>query len=163
MKIEGEQRHLEEFLLSKEWLKNFKISKLVEKKNEYNIELEEKKENIPKAAKKGEVIAKGFVNTVEILHFAVWGKPLYIKFKRRRWRDKKSKKDYVNEYDLHPQGAKISYALADYIKKNDRTTLLLLFGGREHVRHLPKENISMVSRFVKWLYNRKKSKGATRK
>ena len=163
MKIEGEARHLEEFLLKKEWLKNFEISKLVEKKNEYNIVLEEKKDNIPEKAKNAEVIAKGFVNEVEILHFAVWGKPLYIKFKRRRWRDKNTKEDYINEYDLHPTGAKVSYALADYIKKNNRTTLILLFGGREHVRHLPKENISLVSKCIKWLYNRKEPKRTTRK
>ena len=163
MKLEGESRHLEEFLLKKEWLDNFKISKLLEKKNEYNIELEEKKDNIPKAAKDLEVIAKGFVNEVEILHFAVWGKPLYIKFKRRRWRDKHTKEDYMNEYDLHPQGSKISYALAEYIKKNNRTTLILLFGGRQHIRHLPQKNISLVSRCIKWLYNSGKPKRTTRK
>lgn len=152
MKIEGENRKWEDLFVAERWQKNFKIKEIKEKPNEWNIVLEEKEELLPEAARGKKVIQKGFVNEVEVLHFAVWNKPLYLKFKRRRWRDKKTEEDYVNQYEFHPKGMKLSQEFAEFLKKIDRKKATDLFHDWNSIRHLRKEDLSMVSRRIKWFH-----------
>lgn len=163
MKILGEQRSLAEVLLEKEWLEAFEIKDIQEKPKEWNIVLEEKEGKIPKEAEGRLVIQKGFVNRVEVLHASLRNKPLYITFKRRRWREKKTQKDYVNQYDLHPKGTKLSYEFAGYLKKITRREAVALFDDWHSLRHLREEDLPMVPRFPQWFYGLRRTKKSTRK
>ena len=144
MKISGENRKLEDLFVAERWQKNFDIRAIKEKSKEWNIFLEEKTANVPEAAKGRNVIQKGFVNEVEIIHFPVWGKPLYLKFKRRRWRDKETHVDYLNQYEFHQEGMKLSQEFAEYLKKITRDEIDVLFSNWNHVRYLRKEDLPLV-------------------
>lgn len=148
--------------MEKEWLESFEIKDVLEKPKEWNIVLEEKGGKIPKEAEGREVIQKGFVNRVEVLHASLRNKPLYIIFKRRRWREKKTQTDYVNQYDLHPKGTKLSYEFAGYLKKITRREAVALFDNWQSIRHLREEDLPVVSRLTQWVYRLRGTKKATR-
>ncbi len=152
MKILGEKRTLEEMLVEKKWLENFEIEKLIEKGKEWGVVLKEKSGNIPKEAIGRDIIQKGYVNEVEVLHGSLRTMPLYIKFKRRRWRDKETGKDYINQYEFHPEGSKVSHEFAAYLKKITRREATALFNDWRSVRYLREEDLSMVPRWIKWIH-----------
>jgi hypothetical protein len=62
------------------------------------------------------VVLDGFCNPLELLHFSMKGKPLYLKLYRRRWKESGSSKHYSNVYDLHPEGVKATHEFASFLK-----------------------------------------------
>jgi len=43
-----------------------------------------------------------------------------LKVKRRRWRDKQTRKDLVNDYSFLAEGSKLTKGLSDFLKETNR-------------------------------------------
>ena len=58
-----------------------------------------------------------FVIRLELLHFSVKGKSLYLKLYRRRWKGSCNNQHYSNRYDFHPEGVKATHEFASFLKR----------------------------------------------
>lgn len=143
--LEGEESNLEEMIIPSRWKEKFDIASVKKKPAEWVIILEEKKENIPEEAKGKEVIAKGFLNQVEIIAFPALGLPVYLQFKRRRWKNNETEEYYCNQYEFHPPGMKILHEFGDFLKGADREIIDALFHDWKNIRHIRKEAFYVVS------------------
>lgn len=143
--LEGEESSLEEMIVPSRWRDKFDVASVRKKSGEWIVVLEEKKENIPEEAKELGAIAKGFLNKVEIIAFPALGLPVYLQFKRRRWRDSETEIDYFNQYEFHPPGMKILHEFRDFLKGADRETLDTVFYDWKNIRHIRKEDFYVVS------------------
>jgi hypothetical protein len=61
-------------------------------------------------------VLDGFCNPVELLHYSIRDRPLYLKIYRRRRKESGSNKHYGNHYDLHPEGVKATHRFASFLK-----------------------------------------------
>ena len=95
----------------------FAVVSLTEKQHGIEMRLEEYTELVPSEIKdKSSVVLNGFCNPLELLHFSIKGKPLYLRLYRRRWKESGSKVDYSNHYDFHPEGVKATHEFASFLK-----------------------------------------------
>jgi len=146
---------LVERILTKEWLEKFEITKVreiergkpEEFENELIVELREKKECKPKdVPKETELESKGFYDPLELIDFPLGGIATYIKFYKRRWRDKKSKKEYQNSYDLRYPKTKLTKRFAIFLKAEDRDKVNQLLCAVPYLHDLIEEDFQMVQR-----------------
>ena len=110
----------EEIFLPAEYHKNFKITQIVKKSQEWQIECREREEIVPKEIQNKEYKKNGYTAKTEITHFPLIGKPLYIRFYRRKWKEIKTGKIYTNTYQLHPKGMKATKEFGDFLKELTR-------------------------------------------
>jgi len=104
-------------LLPSEVCQHFAIVSLTEHSYGVELRLEEFADLLPVALNdKAHVVRDGFCNPLELLHFSLKGKPLYLKLYRRRWKESCSNKHYSNHYDLHPDGVKATHEFASFLK-----------------------------------------------
>jgi hypothetical protein len=90
---------------------------ITEKAHGIELRMEEYAELVPTELSGSlSVVMDGFCNPLELLHFSMKGKPLYLKLYRRRWKESGSSKHYSNRYDLHPEGVKATYEFASFLK-----------------------------------------------
>ena len=78
--------------------------------------LYEKQELIPKELVGKEAVLDGFCNPLELLHFPIKGKKLYLQLYRRRWKEKNTTKHYSNQYELHDAGMKATKLFGAFLK-----------------------------------------------
>lgn len=109
-----------EILIPVEYLKDFEISNVKNSPDEWLIELQERKERIPKELQGKEAVLDGFCNPLDVMTHAFSLKRIYLRLYRRRWKEKGQDKHYSNQYDLHIPGMKTTKALGDFLKENDR-------------------------------------------
>lgn len=109
-----------EALLPKEWLAFFDVTEIRELKNEWQIDLTEKETLVPKALRGKDVLLNGYMNPVEMMDFPLRGKQTYLKFFRRRWRERGASESYNNEYEFHPAGMKATKEFGVFLKGLDR-------------------------------------------
>jgi len=132
------------FLIPREFRNSFEVEVIKEKAKEFNIVLQEKKDQIPDKAKGKNLALLGFLRPIEIINFPMWGKPVYITYKRRRWRGKDDGADYFNNYDFHPEGVKSTYEFADFLKGINREELNALFLDWESIRYISQKDLQLV-------------------
>ena len=102
---------------------HFEFVGITESPNGYEMRLEEYAELVPSAMSDiSDIVLDGFCNSLELLHFSVKGKPLYLKLYRRRWKASCSNKHYSNRYDFHPDGVKATHEFASFLKGEDGCT-----------------------------------------
>ena len=102
-------------LLPKEIYEHFSLESISEQPHGIEIRLDEKAELIPNLLKnKINIVLDGFCNPLELLHFSMKGKPLYLKLYRRRWKESGDTNHYSNHYDLHPEGVKATHEFASF-------------------------------------------------
>ena len=140
-KIKGVPVSIEDMLIPKRFRGIFGFEEAFEKEKESILILVEKENQIPKEAKaseeKGERIVKnGYFNTVEVLAGNKFFSPLYIKFKRRRWKNQITGEEYGNQYDFHPPGMKVLHEFAEHLKKISRRKFIKLFRDWNSVRDI---------------------------
>jgi len=83
----------------------------------YEMILEEYSKFVPsELSDVSPIVLDGFCNPIELLHFSIKGKPLYLKIFRRRWKLSGSKIHYSNSYSLHPEGVKATHEFASFLK-----------------------------------------------
>src|SRR5215469_2582483 len=86
---------------------HFEVVSLSEKPHGFEMRLDEYAEFLPSELyAEPSVVLDGFTHPIELLHFSIKGKPLYLKLYRRRWKASCSNKHYSNSYNLHPEGVK---------------------------------------------------------
>ena len=78
--------------------------------------LQEKQELVPKELLGKEVVLDGFCNPIELLHYAMKRKKLFLRLYRRRWKEKNSTKHYSNSYELHYPGMKATKLFGAFLK-----------------------------------------------
>ena len=104
-------------LLPSEIYEHFSLVGVTEKAHGIEIRLEEYSESVPsELSEKSSVVLDGFCNPLELLHFSMKGKPLYLRLYRRRWKESGSSKHYSNHYDFHPEGVKATHEFASFLK-----------------------------------------------
>ena len=93
-----------------------------------------------------DVVLDGFCNPLELLHFAIKGKPLYLKLYRRRWKSSCSDQHYSNRYDFHLKGVKATHEFASFLKGEDGFSSDECVGFRLHSSPFPSVDMALVSR-----------------
>ena len=106
-----------ESMLPQEIYLHFEMSSLSEASHGFEMVLEESAELVPaELFHTPNAVLDGFCNPLELLHFTIKGKPLYLKLYRRRWKEPGSNKHYSNSYNLHPKGVKTTHEFAAFLK-----------------------------------------------
>jgi hypothetical protein len=106
-----------ESILPKEIYLHFEMKSLTEQSHGFEMRLEEYAELVPsEMADIPSVVLDGFCNPLELLHFSIKDRPLYLKICRRRWKSSGSSIHFSNRYDLHPVGAKTTHDFASFLK-----------------------------------------------
>jgi len=96
---------------------HFAIVSISEQSHGVEIRLEENAELVPPVfGAEDKIVLDGFCNPLELLHFSLKGKPLYLRLYRRRWKASGSSTHYSNQYDLHPEGVKATHEFAAFLK-----------------------------------------------
>lgn len=106
--------------MPKYWLEFFDVSEIKEEEKEWQITLFEKEELVPKKLQGKEVVQDGYMNPVEVEDYPMRGKLTYLKFFRRRWKEKGDTKGFANEYDFHPEGMKATKEFGSFLKELNR-------------------------------------------
>lgn len=107
-------------LLPKQWLDSFEVTDIKELTKEWQITLIEKAHLIPNSLQGKRAVLNGYFNPVEIEDFPLRGKPTYLKFYRRRWKEENSQESFGNQYDFHPNGMKATQEFGLFLKELDR-------------------------------------------
>jgi hypothetical protein len=102
------------------YLEHFDLYEVKDKSDCYELVLHEKQEKIPSHLQGKDIVLDGFCNPISILTQAFSLKRIYLIVKRRRWKEAGSDRHYSNEYDLHPQGAKLTPQFVAFLKAVDR-------------------------------------------
>lgn len=104
-------------LVPEVYLKDFTITSIQETSSEWLIELTEKEERIPKELEGKDVVLNGYCDTVDVLTHSFSLKKIYLRFRRRRWKERGTTEHFQNQYDLHIAGAKITPTLGAFLKE----------------------------------------------
>jgi len=110
-------QQLVKILVPEVYLQNFDVFNIKEFSDEWRIELKEKEENVPENLIGKDTVLDGYCNSVDVLTHAFSLKKIYLRFHRRRWKERGSTKHYSNHYDLHICGAKITPSLGAFLKE----------------------------------------------
>ena len=131
---------VERMLIDDDYKSNFSVRDIREKSQEWIIELEERKELVPAVLKGKDVVFNGFMNMVEIIDHPFKGKMVYLRFYRRKWKERGKKESYSNEYKLHPEGMKATPKFGNFLKELTRQERDEFFCAFPDIRHLWKED-----------------------
>jgi len=143
-------KHLEQILIPENLKDKFRLEKLEEKECEWIAHFVEKKENIPKDLKHGQLKDKislnGYMKVVELVDFPLKGKPCYLRLKRRRWKSKDGLKSFHNSYIFHRKGQKCTIRFGIFLKSIGGRARRKFFIAWPNLRGVRKEDFSLVSR-----------------
>ena len=122
------QQSIVSHLLPDEIYQHFSAVSIEEHSYGIELRLEESAELVPSEIDiKADAVLDGFCNPLELLHFSLRGKPLYLNLYRRRWKVSGSNK----HYGLHPRGVKATHEFASFLKGEARCP------PDEYIRFLP--------------------------
>ena len=107
---------LSRILVPAEYLEDFEIVNIQENSQEWIVELTEKEARIPVSLQGKDVVLDGYCNTVDLLTHAFSMKKIYLRLRRRRWKERGSSEHHSNQYDLHIACAKITPSLGAFLK-----------------------------------------------
>lgn len=105
-------------LLTEEILERFNIKDVQEYEGKTIFSLEEK--YLPPKIEGLVVESKGFYPKKTLQDFPVRGRPIYLKIKRRRWRDTETKKEIPQPWDGVAGGTSYTKEFGDFLKELDR-------------------------------------------
>jgi hypothetical protein len=94
--------------IPEDYVKYFELHEVRNKPDCYELVLHEKEEWLPEELKDKDTVLDGYCNPVIVLSHSFSLKKIYLVVMRRRWKIKGTDKHYSNEYDLYPEGAKIT-------------------------------------------------------
>ena len=106
-------------LLPKEIQTYFDVKELLLCEKSIEIQLEEKNE-IPEGYDSNLYESKGFHKEITVQDFPLRGKAVYLKIKRRRWRNKETGQVIERDWKLVAQGTRITKEFADFLKGINR-------------------------------------------
>lgn len=79
------------------------------------IDFEEKNE-LPNGYNPSEYESKGFMNAKLVQDFPIRGKGVYLRIKKRRWREKITGKIIQRDFSFIAEGSKFTNELSDFLK-----------------------------------------------
>lgn len=106
-----------------EYFEIIQVEKLPDKAiNDMDIYISLEELNIlPKGYDKKDYESKGFYPEKKVQDFPIRGKAVYLRIKRRRWRNKMNKNEVIhNDYSLFAEGSKLTQELSDFLKGTGR-------------------------------------------
>jgi hypothetical protein len=107
-------------LVPREILEDFVVADVEELNNEWIIELEEKGDRIPANLQGKDVVLDGFYDSIDLISGVMMEQIIYLRIRRRRWKERGSKKHEHNQYDHHLEGMKTTKRFAAFLKEVDR-------------------------------------------
>ena len=107
-------------LVPKEVLENFIVTDVHELKNEWLIVLEEKEDKIPENLHGKDVVLDGFYDSIDLISGVMMDQVIYLRLRRRRWKERGCKKESHNQYDYQFKGMKTTKRFAAFLKEINR-------------------------------------------
>ena len=107
-------------LVPQEILADFIVVDVEERSNEWIIDLEEKTDRIPDSLQGKDVVLDGFYDSIDLISGVMMEQVIYLRIKRRRWKERGSKKHEHNRYDYQFEGMKTTKRFAAFLKEVDR-------------------------------------------
>ncbi|MDR0796154.1 MAG: hypothetical protein LBE79_08925 [Tannerella sp.] len=107
-------------LIPKEILSDFVVVDVQELKEEWLLTLEEKAERIPSCLQGKDVVLDGFYDRIDLISGVLMEQVIYLRIKRRRWKERGSNKHRHNNYDHQFKGMKTTKRFATFLKEVDR-------------------------------------------
>lgn len=107
-------------LVPKEILKDFLVVDVHELKNEWLLVLEEKAERIPKSLECKDVVLDGFYDSIDLISGVLMDQVIYLRIRRRRWKERGSTKHFHNQYDHQFKGMRTTERFANFLKEINR-------------------------------------------
>jgi len=116
------EKNLISYLLPEELLEHFNIVSIQETGDASQAQgvlhiLLEEKNILPYGYQQSLYESKGFYESSEIEDFPIRGRKVLLKLRRRRWRDKATKREEIqNDFSFIAEGCKITQELAIFLK-----------------------------------------------
>jgi hypothetical protein len=110
---------LAQVLVPKEILEDFIVVDVQEFSDEWLIELEEKVDRVPDNLQGKDVVLDGFYDSIDLISGVMMEQVIYLRIRRRRWKERGSKKHEHNQYDHQFQGMKTTKRFAAFLKEID--------------------------------------------
>ena len=107
-------------LVPKEILADFHLVDVHELKDEWLLVLEEKPERVPVSLQGKDVVLDGFYDSIDLISGVLMDQIIYLRIRRRRWKERCDKKHFHNQYDHHFEGMKTTKRFAAFLKEVDR-------------------------------------------
>ena len=107
---------VKEIFLPEEYQSNFYVEEIKKVRKEWNIVCREKAKRVPERLKEKHYKQNGYVAKTEVINFPLGGKPAYLHFYRRKWKDLETGEVVSNHYQLHPEGMKATKEFGDFLK-----------------------------------------------
>jgi len=107
-------------LVPKEVLENFIVTDVHELKNEWLIVLEEKEDKIPENLHGKDVVLDGFYDSIDLISGVMMDQVIYLRLRRRRWKERGCKQESHNQYDYQFKGMKTTKRFAAFLKEINR-------------------------------------------
>lgn len=101
----------------------------IELKTEYLVVSFEEKNEIPQGYSSQDYESKGFVESKLIQDFPLRGNAVYLRIKKRRWRNKKDKTILKRDFSFIADGSKFTQDLSDFLKDSSG------YATRYHEQH----------------------------
>ena len=111
---------ISQVLIPREILEDFIVVDVHELSEEWLIELEEKPDRIPACFAGKDVVLDGFYDSIDLISGVMMDQVIYLRIKRRRWKERGSKKHEHNTYDHQFKGMKTTKRFAAFLKEVDR-------------------------------------------
>jgi len=109
-----------QILVPKEILEDFIVVDVQEFNNEWIIELEERADRIPSCLEGKDVVLDGFYGSIDLISGVMMEQVIYLRIRRRRWKERGSSKHEHNQYDHQFEGMKTTKRFAAFLKEADR-------------------------------------------
>jgi hypothetical protein len=111
---------LSQVLVPQEILADFIVVDVCELSNEWIIELEEKTDRVPIALQGKDVVLDGFYDSIDLISGVMMEQIIYLRIRRRRWKERGKREHAHNQYDHHFSGMKMTKRFAAFLKETDR-------------------------------------------
>jgi hypothetical protein len=109
-----------QILVPQEILADFIVVDVQELSKEYLIVLEEKPDRIPSNLQGKDVVLDGFYDSIDLISGVMMEQVIYLRIRRRRWKERGSTKHEHNSYDYQFEGMKTTKRFAAFLKEVDR-------------------------------------------
>jgi hypothetical protein len=107
-------------LVPKEILADFIVVDVQEFRDELLLVLEEKEDRVPAIFQGKDVVLDGFYDSIDLISGVLMDQVIYLRIRRRRWKERGHTKHAHNQYDHHFQGMKTTKRFAAFLKEIDR-------------------------------------------
>jgi hypothetical protein len=107
-------------LVPRDILADFDVVDVQEFSNEWVLVLEEKEDRIPCSLQGKDVVLDGFYDSIDLISGVMMEQIIYLRIKRRRWKERGQTKHDHNQYGHQFEGMRTTKRFAAFLKEIDR-------------------------------------------